>query len=121
MNGADAGSAQRTWALNAIPLRNAVLCAECDVLSDSPHDTCMVCGSRSLFNISRVFGGTLPAERVSLVAQAAVEDPSRDVVLRFPGPLKVRRSTTAEALELSGPVLEENVADEVERGMLFGS
>ena len=25
--------------LNAVALENAVLCAECDVVSDSPHDT----------------------------------------------------------------------------------
>jgi hypothetical protein len=37
--------------LNSICLQNAVLCAECDVVSDSPHDQCLVCGSRSLFNI----------------------------------------------------------------------
>ena len=38
--------------LNAVALQNAVLCAECDVVSDSPHDQCLVCGSRSLFNMS---------------------------------------------------------------------
>ena len=43
--------------LNSICLQNAVLCAECDVVSDSPHDHCLVCGSRSLFNISRLLGG----------------------------------------------------------------
>jgi hypothetical protein len=28
--------------LNAVALQNAVLCAECDVVSDSPHDRCLV-------------------------------------------------------------------------------
>jgi bifunctional non-homologous end joining protein LigD len=27
--------------LNAVALQNAVLCAECEVVSDSPHDTCL--------------------------------------------------------------------------------
>ena len=49
---------ERGRCLNAVALQNAVLCAECDVVSDSPHDTCLVCGSRSLFNIARMFGGT---------------------------------------------------------------
>jgi len=40
--------------LNAVALQNAVLCAECDVVSDSPSDTCLVCGSRSLFNIAKL-------------------------------------------------------------------
>jgi len=46
------GSGQRSRVLNAVPLQNAVLCAECDVVSDSPHATCLVCGSPSLFNIA---------------------------------------------------------------------
>lgn len=31
--------------LNAVALQNAVLRAECDVVSDSPHDTCLVCAA----------------------------------------------------------------------------
>jgi hypothetical protein len=42
--------------LNAVALQNAVLCAECEVVSDSPHDQCLVCGSRSLVNICRMLG-----------------------------------------------------------------
>ena len=49
--------------LNSISLQSAVLCADCDVVSDSPHDHCLVCGSRSLFNISRLLGGMLPSQR----------------------------------------------------------
>ncbi len=44
--------AERNRQLNAISLRNAVLCADCDVVSDSPHDQCLVYGSRSLFNLT---------------------------------------------------------------------
>jgi len=53
--------------LNAISLRSAVLCADCDVVSDSPHDCCLVCGSRSLLNVSRLLGGMLPTERAKVV------------------------------------------------------
>ena len=53
--------------LNAVCLQNAVLCADCEVISDSPHDTCVVCGSRSLLSVSRVLGGTLPMQRAQLV------------------------------------------------------
>lgn len=77
--------------LNAVPLESAVLCAECDVVSDSPHDVCMVCGSHSLFNISRVFGGKLPQQRASLVAQTPVETSSLELVLPCPKPHRVRR------------------------------
>jgi hypothetical protein len=42
--------------LNAVGLQNAVLCAECDVVSDSPHDVCLVCGTHSLINICQILG-----------------------------------------------------------------
>ena len=53
--------------VNAICLQSAVLCAECEVISNSPHDTCRVCGSRSLMSLSCVLGGTLPVQRAQLV------------------------------------------------------
>ena len=52
--------------VNAVILRNAVLCADCEVISDSPHETCRVCGSHSLLSLSRVLG-TLPVQRAQLI------------------------------------------------------
>jgi hypothetical protein len=52
--------------LNAVALQNAVLCADCDVVSDSPHDYCMICGSRSLLNISGILGGSLHNREATL-------------------------------------------------------
>lgn len=72
--------------LNAVALQNAVLCAECDVVSDSPHDRCLVCGSRSLFNIARMFGGNLPKDRASLTASDSRELTPYEMVLSFPEP-----------------------------------
>jgi hypothetical protein len=86
-----AGSAEGARVLNAVPLQNAVLCVECDVLSDSPHDTCLVCGSHSLFNVARMLGGKLPKERASLIAREAVGVSPRDVVLTFPQTHRPRR------------------------------
>jgi hypothetical protein len=70
--------------LNSISLQNAVLCAECDVVSDSPHDHCLVCGSRSLFNMSRLLGGMLPSQRATLIDPATrpLTPPKR--MLKFP-------------------------------------
>jgi hypothetical protein len=70
--------------LNSISLQNAVLCADCDSVSDSPHDHCLVCGSRSLFNISRLLGGMLPSQRAKLVDPASRPFSLPKVVLRFP-------------------------------------
>jgi hypothetical protein len=74
--------------LNSISLQNAVLCADCDVVSDSPHDHCLVCGSRSLLNISRLLGGTMPGRRTMLIENAGGPSTSPRPVLKFP---KTRR------------------------------
>jgi hypothetical protein len=77
------GAPQLGRGVNAVALQNAVLCAECDVVSDSPHDTCLVCGSRSLLNIARMFGGNLPKDRAVLTNVEGLES-SRENVLKFP-------------------------------------
>jgi hypothetical protein len=73
-----------------VALQNAVLCAECDVVSDSPHDRCLVCGSRSLFNIARLFGGNLPKDRASLIESDPRELTPCEMVLNFPEPYRLR-------------------------------
>jgi len=116
----DQGSVRNSRVLNAVPLQNAVLCAECDVVSDSPHDICMVCGSRSLFNIARVFGGTLPQERINLVAQEVAQTASRELVLPFPKPHRPRRRTTAGPGQITAIALDRSESDEVSCGALVG-
>jgi hypothetical protein len=76
------GTSQVNRGLNAVALQNAVLCAECDVISDSPHDRCLVCGSRSLFTVARMFGGNLPQNRAVLIPSNASEG-QREIVLTF--------------------------------------
>jgi hypothetical protein len=120
MNGAGGVSQQRPRVLNSVPLQNAVLCAECDVVSDSPHDTCLICGSRSLFNIARIFGSKLPKERANLITQDVVEVRSSDVVLTFPKPHRLRRRATAGSRQLPVVAFDDNESDEVERGVLRG-
>ena len=78
------GTSRVSRGLNAVALQNAVLCAECDVVSDSPHDRCLVCGSRSLFNIARIFGGSLPKDRAALIPLETPELQKHEVVLSFP-------------------------------------
>ena len=121
MNGSHVeGSSPAGRRLNAVALQNAVLCAECDVVSDRPHDTCLVCGSRSLFNIARMFGGNLPKDRATLVVRESREMKPRESVLRFPKPLRLRRKATLiSANALVAP--RDNVTDEVESRVLFGS
>jgi hypothetical protein len=85
---------ERGRCLNAVALQHAVLCAECDVVSDSPYDRCLVCGSRSLFNIAHMFGGNLPKGRASLIDTESQEMTPREVVLTFPRPHRIRKKAT---------------------------
>ena len=84
------GPSQESRCLNAVALQNAVLCAECEVVSDSPHDRCLVCGSPSLFNIARLFGGNLPSDRARMIASDTRQMTPYEVVLSFPEPHRLR-------------------------------
>src|SRR5271169_6950876 len=53
--------------LNTISLMSAVLCADCEMISDSAGEVCAVCGSRSLLSLGRVLGGSIGDERAVLV------------------------------------------------------
>lgn len=77
--------------VNAVRLQQAVLCADCDVITDSPHDTCLACGSRSLLPLARVLGGirptSLPATREGVHQDSGA---GGVFVLTTPMPLKAR-------------------------------
>jgi hypothetical protein len=60
-------SARNPSGLNSVHLANAVLCADCEVISDSVGDTCEVCGSRSLMSLGRVLGGSIEGKRAVLL------------------------------------------------------
>ena len=108
----------RARVLNAVPLQNAVLCAECDVVSDSPHDACLVCGSHSLFNIAHLFGGQLPKKRANLVVREVVEISSPEFVLPFSKPHRLRkRANRSRQLSM---VPDDKEVDRLDRGMLAG-
>ncbi len=78
--------------VNAVRLQQAVLCADCDVISDSPHDSCLVCGSRSLMPLARV----LNSAGVELHSpKASVQKPTLDNVLVLESPMPHRRSRRA--------------------------
>ena len=64
----------RDPSLNSVPLVEAVLCADCEVISNRGGETCEICGSRSLLSVGRVLGGCIEGERAILV------DPNPDLL-----------------------------------------
>ena len=53
--------------LSSVPLLEAVLCADCEIISNSGGETCEVCGSRSLLSLGRILGGCIGRDRAVLV------------------------------------------------------
>jgi hypothetical protein len=44
---------------NLIRLQSAVLCANCEVVSEGTNGHCGACGSQALLSLSRILGGPL--------------------------------------------------------------
>ena len=53
--------------LSSLPLLEAVLCADCEIISNSGGERCEICGSRSLLSLGRVLGGKVEGERAVMV------------------------------------------------------
>ena len=53
--------------LGSVPLLEAVLCADCEIISNSAGESCEICGSRSLLSLGRLLGGCIDGERATLV------------------------------------------------------
>lgn len=51
--------AKKQAELGAVPLQGAVLCVDCECVTDGRSDECLVCGSHSLLSVARIVGGTL--------------------------------------------------------------
>jgi ribosomal protein S2 len=58
---------QPSRSVSAIPLLNAVFCADCETITNSPHEGCAICGSRSLINLFRMVGGTLRNQKIQSI------------------------------------------------------
>ena len=56
--------------VNSVPLIQAVLCADCECISESRSDVCGVCGGSSLVHLGRLLGSAMQAE-----AEASFDDP----------------------------------------------
>jgi hypothetical protein len=66
---------------NLVRLQKAVLCANCEIISEGLNGHCAGCGSQSLLSVSRVVGGATESERSCDFARS-VHDVSDDVRVR---------------------------------------
>jgi len=63
-----------------VPLLNAVLCADCECISESRNDMCEVCGGRSLVNLGRLLGSAAQNEATVDVSDPVVSRGLRTLV-----------------------------------------
>jgi hypothetical protein len=59
----DAGTRNRSGA-EVLPLWNAVICLDCEVISNTPGDECPACKNRSVVSLARMLGGSMLAHNV---------------------------------------------------------
>jgi hypothetical protein len=60
--GATNVTAQAWLNTNLVRLQKAVLCANCEVISEGLNGHCVACGSQALLRLSRLLGGTTKSE-----------------------------------------------------------
>lgn len=64
-------SAQAWLNSNQVSLQKAVLCANCEVISEGLNGHCAACGSEALLGLSRLLGGKIESDNFSTFASCA--------------------------------------------------
>src|SRR5882724_8704241 len=64
--------------IHFLSLKKAVFCVECEILSENSTPYCYACGSRAVFSLSRVLGGSLLQEPTARL----IEDAELDRLVR---------------------------------------
>ena len=59
--------------LNFVPLQAAVLCADCEVITENRGGHCRICGGSALLSLARVLGGPIEGQRATLLDAAEAE------------------------------------------------
>ena len=65
---------------DAVRLRDAVMCVNCEFITASKQGHCGMCGSRSLMNLSRLLGGVIEARETARLLTA--DDAAMETVIR---------------------------------------
>ncbi len=59
--------------LQFLTLQSAVLCVDCEVITESHDGQCRICGGRALLSLARVLGGPIGPERAVLLDPEVAE------------------------------------------------
>jgi hypothetical protein len=70
-------------AVSLIPLQHAVLCADCEVISEGTNGHCAACGSQATISLCKVMGGTVAVPERASVRRAECEQAEAVAVKRL--------------------------------------
>lgn len=65
-----------------VPLIEAVLCVDCEMLSNSTQGHCLACGSRALLSVATALGGPLHARQSAIGIVNEILAPGRALLKR---------------------------------------
>jgi len=63
---------QHEGVVNSVRLLKAVLCADCECITESRSEVCAVCGGRSLVHLGRLLGSAMQSEAERCLADPVI-------------------------------------------------
>lgn len=81
----DSSAAKSLAEVQMVPLREAVLCVDCENVSNSTSNFCAACGSRALLSIATALGGPLHTSAAISEIETDPATPARFFVVRRGG------------------------------------
>ena len=86
--------------VNFVRLQTAVMCVQCELISENPTPYCLACGSKAVLSLPRVLGGSLAHQpNARLIRDAELNQLVRDLLSTVPpSVLEPMDVETAEAL-----------------------
>src|SRR5215468_2558666 len=55
--------------IHFLSLQTAIFCVQCELISANTTPNCLACGSKAVFSLSRLFGGSLRAQPAARVIE----------------------------------------------------
>jgi hypothetical protein len=98
--------------VNFVQLQTAVMCVQCELISENATPYCLACGSRALLSLPRVLGGSLRRQPTArLIRDAELNQLVRQLLSTVaPSPDTQPALTGAESIELVFGAMQAEIA-----------
>jgi hypothetical protein len=89
---------ENSGAPETVPLQNAVLCVDCELVTSSPSEQCPVCGGHALLALATMIGGRLVDHKETLFHQRQLFLFDLHVTIDIPHMEAAEASATIESI-----------------------